>query len=47
MDIKGFNQRFVSLRPELEAVAKAMAGNEDDAEDAVQETLLRLWVRRN
>lgn len=47
MDIKGFNQRFVSLRPELEAVAKAMVGNEDDAEDAVQETLLRLWVRRD
>lgn len=47
MTIKEFNQRFVSLRPELEAVAKAMAGNGDDAEDAVQETLLRLWVRRD
>ena len=47
MDIKGFNQRFVSLRPELKTVAAAMTGNEDDAEDAVQETLLRLWVRRS
>ena len=47
LTIKEFNQRFVSLRPELEAVAKAMAGNGDDAEDAVQETLLRLWVKRD
>ena len=47
MSIKEFNQRYVSLRPELKAMAKAMAGNEDDAEDAVQETLLRLWVKRD
>lgn len=47
MKLKEFNKRIVTLRPELLSIAKAMTHEEQDAEDAVQETLLRLWTKRD
>jgi RNA polymerase sigma factor (sigma-70 family) len=47
MEIEEFNKRIVPLRSELLSIAKSMDGATDEAEDAVQETLLRLWRMRS
>lgn len=46
MKIEEFNIQFVSLRQELLAYALTLTGHVDTSEDLVQETLLRLWTRR-
>lgn len=46
MEIERFNIEFVSLRQELLAYAITLAGDNDLAEDLVQETLLKLWSQR-
>lgn len=43
METKVFEQRFVSLSPTLYRVAYSLLHNEQDAEDAVQDTLVALW----
>ncbi len=37
---------LVALRPDLIRLARRLADSEDEAQDLVQETLLRLWRRR-
>ena len=41
-----FETRITVLRPMLARIAQSMMGNSLDAEDAVQDALLRLWVVR-
>ena len=43
MNAEQFQHRFLPLRQILYRQALALLGNEMDAEDAVQETYLRLW----
>lgn len=43
MDIARFNRRFSVVRSQLLLSANAHTANADEAEDYVQETLLRLW----
>lgn len=47
MDLEEFNQHIVPLRTSLLAMARSLTGDNDCAEDLVQETLLRLWTLRN
>lgn len=47
MKIEQFNIQFVSLRQELLAYALSLCHDGDQAEDLVQETLLRLWDSRS
>ena len=44
MDYEEYTNEAVRLRPELVAAARRYLGNEADAEDAVQEVLLKLWT---
>ena len=46
MTAKEFNIRMMPLRPKLLVQAQNLAGNDDTAEDLVQETMLRLWEMR-
>ncbi len=46
MDLKRFTSEILPLRQKLVAFAWKMLENEEDAEDVVQETLLRLWSIR-
>jgi len=46
MDRERFKTEIVPLRPALLAVARKMLGDADDAEDAVQEVMLRVWEIR-
>ena len=46
MTAKEFNIRMMPLRPKLLVQAQNLAGNDDIAEDLVQETMLRLWEMR-
>lgn len=41
-----FNHIILPLRQELLSRAFGMTGNGEDAEDLVQEAMLRLWKRR-
>lgn len=43
VDILSFEREVMRLRPRLVAVACAMLHSEADADDAVQEALLKLW----
>ena len=43
MTTKEFEILALSLRPRLIAAAVRITGNNDEAEDAVQDTMLRLW----
>ena len=42
-----FNHIILPLRQELLSRAFGMTGNGEDAEDLVQEAMLRLWKRRD
>jgi RNA polymerase sigma-70 factor (ECF subfamily) len=47
MELEQFKSNIIPLRQSLFLVALKMLQNREDAEDAVQETLLRLWnIRR-
>lgn len=46
MELEKFKSDVVPLRGKLQDFAKNMLANEVDAEDAVQETFLRLWNAR-
>ena len=43
---KQFKQEIIPLRGHLLSVARRMLDNPDDAQDAVQETFLKLWHMR-
>ncbi len=47
MELEKFKSDVVPLRNKLQNVAKNMLANEVDAEDAVQETFLRLWNQQS
>lgn len=47
MDIREFETWVRRLRPSLQAIARRMLADEDDAEDAVQDALLKLWLIRD
>lgn len=42
-----FRRRFLPLYPRLYAVAAALLGNSDDAADAVQDTMTKIWSHAN
>ncbi|MBO5698427.1 MAG: sigma-70 family RNA polymerase sigma factor [Bacteroidaceae bacterium] len=43
MTSKEFEEKYVRLAPRLYQVAMSMLNNQQDAEDVVQETLVKLW----
>lgn len=47
MDRKEFEHIALKIRPKLMASAISLTGNETDAEDAVQDTLLKMWTIRD
>ncbi len=47
MNIREFETWVRRLRPSLQTVARRMLADEEDAEDAVQDTLLKLWLVRD
>ncbi|MBP3552200.1 MAG: sigma-70 family RNA polymerase sigma factor [Bacteroidaceae bacterium] len=47
MNTREFETWVRRLRPSLQAVARRMLADEDDAEDAVQDALLKLWLVRD
>lgn len=42
-----YRQRFLPLYPQLYDAAFALLADQDDASDAVQEVMMKLWSRRN
>jgi RNA polymerase sigma-70 factor (ECF subfamily) len=46
MNTEIFLQRVTLIRPDLERLARKKFGVQEDAEDLVQEVLLRLWLIR-
>ncbi len=46
MDIQIFKIKVVSLREKLHRIALRMLRDENDAQDTVQEVMLKLWVMR-
>lgn len=47
MTVEEFKEEALGLRPVLTDVARRWLGGGDEAEDAVQEVLLKLWVMRD
>lgn len=47
MELERFKSTVIPLREKLQIFAKGILRNDIDAEDAVQETFLRLWNVRN
>lgn len=41
-----FNSKVLPMRQKLKCYALKLSGNDDDAEDLVQEVMLRLWNMR-
>jgi len=46
MDETQFKERILPIRPKLLAYARRLLGSMEEAEDIVQETLLKLWFMR-
>jgi len=46
MNTEIFLQRVAMIRPDLERLARKKLGVQEDAEDVVQEVLMRLWLVR-
>ena len=46
MELNAFKTSVCTLREKLLAQARRLTGSEEDAEDIVQEVLLRLWSKR-
>ena len=46
MDLQGFNQRILPVQGRLFRLAQMFLGNRQEAEDAIQDVLLRLWTNR-
>lgn len=46
MTAEDFKCRFLPLHPKLYRIAFALVGNADDAEDILQETYSKLWMKR-
>lgn len=42
-----FNQIIVPMRKELEQLARRLTGDDDQAEDTVQEVMLKMWSMRS
>lgn len=47
MDAKEFKQRYYPFHPKLYRVAYALLNHAEDAEDVLQETYCKLWLRRD
>ncbi len=47
MNSKEFVNRIVPLSPRIYSMANRILGNDEDARDAVQEIMIRLWKGRN
>lgn len=47
MDAESFKQRYIPLHKKLYRVAYRLLENASDAEDAVQETYVKLWEKRD
>ena len=47
MDAECFKQRFLPFHAKLFHVARALVGNEADAEDLLQEAYYKLWKQRD
>lgn len=47
MDIAAYKNIIVALRPSLVSVAKRIIGNDEDAEDVVQDACLKVWHFRD
>lgn len=47
MDLETFNREIVPIRAGLAARARRLAGDDDTAEDLVQEVMLKLWSIRD
>lgn len=47
MDLQGFSKRIIPVRPRLFRIARTYMPRPEDAEDMVQEALLKLWDRRH
>lgn len=47
MEQEQFKKEILPLRDRLLSYARRLLGNRDDAEDVVQEVLLKLWFMRN
>ncbi|MEZ5000640.1 MAG: RNA polymerase sigma factor [Bacteroidales bacterium] len=46
MNSNEFNNRIISLSPRIYPMVARLIGNEDEAADAVQEIMIRLWKSR-
>lgn len=47
MKADDFKRKFMPLHPKLYRVAIALVGNKEDAEDILQETYGKLWLKRD
>ncbi|MCE6987533.1 RNA polymerase sigma factor [Dyadobacter sp. CY323] len=47
MDLQAFNQRILPVQGRLFRLAQLFLRNREEAEDAIQDVLLRLWTNRN